>query len=192
MMGRLVRGRCPDKPGSRNRWPNNPAFHPSFQGCWSTSTRRGIPCLRTRRGGVNDPAGLPRLASGSTPQVSLAHCAPWEGQGQKPPAQERWPKPRSDGRGVIALWKSRSCHQSSTVGRRGLFCPSGYVDRSEHRLCEPHFQRSTTLSGVRVYAQDYLGAGFSHSATKIKVGAEHPARMSDPLVLQRRFARQGP
>ena len=37
MMGRLVRGRCPDKPGSQNLWPDNPAFHSSFQGCWSTS-----------------------------------------------------------------------------------------------------------------------------------------------------------
>ena len=57
----------------------------------------------------------------------------------------------------------------------------GYVRRSEDRLCEPRSPRSTALSGVRVYAQDYLGAGFSHSATKIKVDAEHPAHMSDPL-----------
>ena len=35
----------------------------------------------------------------------------------------------------------------------------GYVRRSEDRLCEPHFQRSTALSGVRVDVQDYLGAG---------------------------------
>ena len=35
----------------------------------------------------------------------------------------------------------------------------GYVRWSEDRLCEPHFQRSTALSDVRVYGQDYLGAG---------------------------------
>ena len=41
----------------------------------------------------------------------------------------------------------------------GSVVSPGYVRRSEDRLCEPHFQRSTALSGVRVYAQDYLGAG---------------------------------
>ena len=35
----------------------------------------------------------------------------------------------------------------------------GYVGQSEDRLCEPPFQRSTAHSGVRVYAQDHLGAG---------------------------------
>ena len=35
----------------------------------------------------------------------------------------------------------------------------GYVRQSEDRLGEPHFQRSTALSGVGVYSQDYLGAG---------------------------------
>ena len=34
-----------------------------------------------------------------------------------------------------------------------------YVRQSEDRLCEPRFQRSTALSGVGAYAQDYLGAG---------------------------------
>ena len=56
----------------------------------------------------------------------------------------------------------------------------GYVDWSEDRLCEPRCQRSTAFSVVRVYVQDYLGAGFSHSGTKIKVDAEHSARMSRP------------
>ena len=37
--------------------------------------------------------------------------------------------------------------------------PGGYARQSEDRLSEPHFQRSTALSGVRVYVQDYLGAG---------------------------------
>ena len=35
----------------------------------------------------------------------------------------------------------------------------GYIRQSNDRLCEPRFQRSTALSGVRVYAQDYLGTG---------------------------------
>ena len=47
------------------------------------STRRGIACLRTRHGGVNDPAGLPTwLSSGSTPPAPVAGCAPWERRGQ--------------------------------------------------------------------------------------------------------------
>ena len=37
MMGRLVQSRCPDIPGLRRGWQSNPAFHPSLQGCWSTS-----------------------------------------------------------------------------------------------------------------------------------------------------------
>ena len=41
----------------------------------------------------------------------------------------------------------------------GLDLSPCYVRRSEDRLCEPHFQSSTALSGVRVCARDYLGAG---------------------------------
>ncbi len=41
----------------------------------------------------------------------------------------------------------------------GSVLPPSYVRQSEDRLCEPRFQRSTALSGVQVFAQDYLGAG---------------------------------
>ena len=42
------------------------------------------------------------------------------------------------------------------------FCPPSYVRRSEDRLREPPFQSfQGAVSGVRVYAQDYLGAGIS-------------------------------
>ena len=37
--------------------------------------------------------------------------------------------------------------------------PPDSVGSTEDRLCEPRFQRSTALSGVRVFAQDYLDAG---------------------------------
>ena len=37
--------------------------------------------------------------------------------------------------------------------------PPGYVQRSEGRFCEPQFQPSPALPGLRAYAQDYLGAG---------------------------------
>ena len=41
----------------------------------------------------------------------------------------------------------------------GSVLSPGYVRQSEDRLCEPQLQRLTALSGVRVYAQDDLGAG---------------------------------
>ena len=37
--------------------------------------------------------------------------------------------------------------------------PGVYVGSTQDRLCEPQCRRSTALSGVRVFAQDYLGAG---------------------------------
>ena len=46
-----------------------------------------------------------------------------------------------------------------TLRLRASLCPRDYVRQTEDRLCEPHFQRSTALSGVRVDVQDYLGAG---------------------------------
>ena len=65
--------------------------------------------------------------------------------------------------------------------------PSGvYVRQSEDRLSEPQFQRSMALSGVPVLAQDYVGAGIVPTPQpryKIKVDAEHSARMSDPAGL---------
>ena len=46
----------------------------------------------------------------------------------------------------------------STVGRRVRFAPvtSG---GQKNRLCEPQFQPSPALPGLRAYAQDHLGAG---------------------------------
>ncbi len=41
----------------------------------------------------------------------------------------------------------------------GSALPPGYIRQPEYRLCEPRFLRSTALSGVRVFAQDYFGAG---------------------------------
>ena len=35
------------------------------------------------------------------------------------------------------------CLRPSTVGRRGPFCPRGYVRQSEDRLCEPQFRSIT-------------------------------------------------
>ena len=44
----------------------------------------------------------------------------------------------------------------------GSVLPPSYVRQSEDRLCEPHFQSfQGAVSGVRVYAQGYLGAGIS-------------------------------
>ena len=64
--------------------------------------------------------------------------------------------------------------------QKAPFSPTGYVQQSDDWLCEPHFQPSPALPGLLAYAQDYLGAGFSHSATKMKVDAEHPARRPEP------------
>ena len=62
--------------------------------------------------------------------------------------------------------------------------PGVYVRRSGDRLCEPRFKRSTALSGVRVHAQDYLGAGIVPTPQpEMKVDAEHSARVSDPAGL---------
>ena len=44
-------------------------------------------------------------------------------------------------------------------GKRVPLNPPGYVGSPEDRLCEPQCRRSMALSGVRVFAQDYLGAG---------------------------------
>ena len=56
----------------------------------------------------------------------------------------RWTSPNTS----RPWWGSRSFH-GAAGGARSI--PTGYVRQSEHRLCEPHVQRSTALSGVRVY-----------------------------------------
>ena len=128
------------------------AFSSSFTHCvcWAavgtarpnTSTRRGIACLRTRRGRVNDPAGLPawRLPVRLRRRRWLA-VPRGSANGKTMPARGRGPKPHSSGRGVITLRKERCCLRSSTAGRRGQSCPPGYVRRSEDRLSEPRSPR---------------------------------------------------
>ena len=39
------------------------------------------------------------------------------------------------------------------------FLGRDYVAQTQDRLCEPHLQRSTAFSSLRVYVQDYVGAG---------------------------------
>ena len=79
-----------------------------------SSTRRGITCLRTRRGGVDDPAGLP-----AWPPVRLHRCR-WLGvsrgcaNGKKTPARGRGPSTTAaDGRlGCRTVLKS---HRMATA-----------------------------------------------------------------------------
>ena len=59
---------------------------------------------------------------------------------------------------------SKATCLSSVVNswQKGPFSPPGYVRQSEDQLREPPFQSfQGAVSGVRVYAQDYLGAGIS-------------------------------
>ena len=106
----------------------------------NTSTRRGLTCLRTWRGGVNDPAGFPpgvRFDSA----VAVGWVCSVGGPMAKTPARGRGSKPQSSGEGVITLAKATLLPQSTAVPRRGPFCLTGYVRQSEHRLCEPRSPR---------------------------------------------------
>ena len=107
------------------------------------STRRGIACLRTRRGGVNDPAGLPTwLSSGSTPPGRRGtggwlcpHRLQWansiapmcvkktpRGRSLIAASRGRGPEPHSSGRGVITLRKERCCLRLPDRQRYWLGC----------------------------------------------------------------------
>ena len=106
----------------------------------NTSAGRRIACLRTRRGGVNDPAGLP-----AWPPVRLHRCR-WLGgprgsaNGKKhPPGGEGLSHSPADG----GNHPSKATCLSSVVNswRKGPFSPTGYVRQSEDRLCEPQSPR---------------------------------------------------
>ena len=106
----------------------------------NTSACRRIACLRTRRGGVNDPAGLP-----AWPPVRLHRCR-WLGaprgsaNGKKhPPGGEGLSHSPADG----GNHPSKATCLSSVVNswQKGPFSPTGYVQQSEDRLCEPQSPR---------------------------------------------------
>ena len=56
--------------------------------------------------------------------------------------------------GQLSVNQGLPFRELGTIGGWGPFSLPVYARRSEDRLCEPHFQRSTALSGVRVYDQD--------------------------------------
>ena len=129
---------------------------------------------RTRHGVVNYPAGLPawRLLRFDSAGAGGWLCPVGAPMTKRcPPGGEGLSHTPADG-GVITLRKERCCLRSSTVGGRGPFSPPGYVRRSEDRFCEPPFQSfQGALSGVRVFGQDYLGAGIFPPRNQNKVEA---------------------
>ena len=99
------------------------------------SMGRGDYLPGTRRGGVNDPAGLPAWRP-----VRLHPCrwlgVPVGAPMKRTPARRRGPKPHP-AVGVITLRKQPVCLRSSKAGRRARSVPGGYVGLPEDRLYEP-------------------------------------------------------
>ena len=120
----------------------------------------------------------PPGVSGSTPPAPVAGCAPWERRGQTNARPGRGPEPQSSGRGgdyplkvtllpsVINRWQKGYVLPPVTSAQRN----TGFANRN-FSLHRP-FPRFAILCPGPPGCRDC-----SHAATKIKVDAEHPARM---------------
>ena len=110
-------------------------------------------------------------------------CAPWKRKWQRKTLTPGQGLSRSPANGWLLPLKISCLPLVVSSWQTGSFCSPGYVGSTQERLCEPHFQRSTALSGVLSLCSGLPECrDCFHSATRITVDAEHPARMLAPLL----------
>ena len=102
-----------------------------------------------------------RAFSGSTPPVPVAGVPRGSAEGKKTPARGRGPKPHSGGRGGDYPLEAMFLPSVVNNWRTGPVLPPGLRPAVRRPVLRTAVSTSEppALPGLRVYSQDYLGAG---------------------------------
>ena len=129
------------------------------------STRRGIACLRTRRGGVNDPAGLIAWRPVGIRRAGGWLCPVGAPMTKKHPSRgERLSHTIQRTRGDYPS-KETLLPSVANGSQAGPVLSPGYVRRSEDRLCEPQCRRLAATEALPVAFVPMDLSGGSRSTT---------------------------